>query len=248
MSVLTKVLVVLLTVFSIALSMLVVSAFAKQQNWKESNDKYIAQAALAEAKLKALAENARITEEQNQNRHQKDVEAIDELKGMRVTNEHKIFANLAQGMLLDRMERFPEAKARYEEVLKIDPNQAMALNNLAYLLAERMNNAAEALPYARQAHRLNPNDPGVLDTLGWALSKNGQWGEAAGMLLRAIELDRQNAVAMYHLALVYKAREDVDEAKRFLTSAKQAAESQGDKDLLSKIAEALKGIEGAGRQ
>lgn len=163
-----------------------------------------------------------------------------------VKEEDRVFAALAQGMLLDGLKRHSEAKVKYEEVLKINPQQSTALNNLAYLLVERMDNAAEALPYARQAYRQNPDDPGVLDTLGWTLAKNGQWGEAAGMLLRAIEIDRQNVAALYHLGLVYQARGEPEEAQQRLSAAKKAAEAQGDKGLLPKIEEALSELEKAG--
>ena len=90
MSVLTKVFVVLLTVFSIALSMLVVAAFAQQQSWKQSADDYQAAAAAANAKAGAMSENANITEQRALNRHQEDVLTINALKDKAVDNETKV--------------------------------------------------------------------------------------------------------------------------------------------------------------
>jgi tetratricopeptide (TPR) repeat protein len=174
------------------------------------------------------------------------IKVCERIAGLATNDTDAVFAAVAQGMLLDGLGRYAEAKTKYEEALQRDPEQSVALNNLAYLLTERLDHPAEALPYARRAYRRSPNDPGVLDTLGWTLAKSNQLGEAVGMLLRALEIDRRNLAATYHLGLVHELRGELEEAKERLTSAKELAEAQGDNRTLPKIIEALNRLEKRG--
>ncbi len=84
-----------------------------------------------------------------------------------------------------RMNRPEEAEAAYRAAIRAAPESAQAYNNLAMLLAETGGRADEAVRLARNALALDPANPRVLDTLGYALYKNGQPREAADVLERA---------------------------------------------------------------
>lgn len=168
-----------------------------------------------------------------------------------------IFGHLAKGMLLSGEKRYVEARKEYEEILKLNPDQPMTLNNLAYLLGERLNLPAEALPYAKKAAQLQPRDANVLDTYGWTLYLNKKYGEAAGTLLRAIEMEgdrmpdtMKNADLRYHLGLLYREQGRPEDAQAMLLAAKKLVEIQnrhvdverrGD-TLPKRIEEALKDL------
>jgi hypothetical protein len=79
-SVLTKVFVLLLTISSIALSMLVVAAFSQQQNWKASAEDWQAAALAAQAKERTMAANAAIEKQRALDMHQRDLETINTCK------------------------------------------------------------------------------------------------------------------------------------------------------------------------
>lgn len=134
------------------------------------------------------------------------------------------FAMLAQGLLLQRLEQFEEAKVKYENVIKREPDNAVALNNIAYLLTDELGKPAEAVPYAERANRLEPGNPEILDTLGWALAKTNRTGEAAGMLLRAIQVDANSVAALYHLGVVHLNKGELEDARYRLETAKMIAE------------------------
>jgi len=172
-------------------------------------------------------------------KYEEAIAASDKIIEAGATGQDLVFAHLVKGMLQSRLGRYEAAKANYEQVLKLEPEQPTALNNMAFLLAEQMNNPAEALPYARAAKKLDPANPNVLDTLGWILYLNGDVGEAAGMLLRALEVDPKNHVAMFHVGLVHERRGELDEAKYRLETARSLAEQKGEKVYLPKILEAL---------
>ncbi|MDX1378861.1 MAG: tetratricopeptide repeat protein, partial [Anaerolineales bacterium] len=64
------------------------------------------------------------------------------------------------------------------------------------------------VPAARTAVRLKPDDPIMLDVLGWLLVLDGRYNEAEGKLLEALAIDPQLASAHYHLGLLYMQRND----------------------------------------
>jgi len=152
-----------------------------------------------------------------------------------------VFAEVAEGMLLEAQSRYPEAKAKYEAALKLAPDQPVALNNIAFLLVDKMDQPAEALPYAERARRLSPSNPGVLDTYGWVLARNGRLGEALGVLLRAVDTKREDPELLFHIGKVCQLRGEVDDAKRWLEAARTAA-TKDNSPLLPRINEALQQI------
>lgn len=131
----------------------------------------------------------------------------------------RIFARMALAAFLADNKRHEEAKAEYEEILRIDPNDLIALNNLACLLVDDLNKPQEALPYAERAAKGAPRDPNVLDTLGWTLAKCNQLGRATTFLLRALEANSDNAPALYHMAHVDRLQGDDDKARERLEKA-----------------------------
>ena len=88
-------------------------------------------------------------------------------------------AHLRIGMLLDEVEEWEPAIARYRRVLALVPNQVVALNNLAYDLSMHQTGALpEALQLAQRAMAQARTDPGVADTLAWILHLMGDHVEA----------------------------------------------------------------------
>src|SRR5262249_4340139 len=73
---------------------------------------------------------------------------------------------LAAAMLYDTSGRTDEALKAYEEVLKLQPDNDVALNNLAYAKADSGTDLDQALAFAQKARQRRPNDPNVIDTLG----------------------------------------------------------------------------------
>ncbi|MCZ6698274.1 MAG: tetratricopeptide repeat protein, partial [Planctomycetota bacterium] len=136
----------------------------------------------------------------------------------------KLFAYVGLAALQESMKRYGEARENYETVLRLDPDNAFALNNLSYILSEKFDAQKESLPYAERAAKLSPRNADVLDTLGWVLFRNGRTGEAVTRLLQALDIDRKNIAAMYHLGMVYKERGEQLEARRWLNGAKNRIE------------------------
>ena len=59
----------------------------------------------------------------------------------------------------------------YDQLIKNNPNDALAYNNYAYSLVERNKDLQRALSYAKKAVKLEPENPSYLDTIAWAYYK-----------------------------------------------------------------------------
>lgn len=137
--------------------------------------------------------------------------------------------------------KFEEASDIYQQVLLEDPNNFTALNNLAYLLATNLNKPAEALQYAKSAASQNPNDPQVLDTLGWVQFLAGHHKDAEMTLRRSVRIKPFSANT-YHLAEVMIKDGQTRYATQLLDMARQFARKNADKKMLDKVNVRLKEV------
>ncbi|MFA7061767.1 MAG: XrtA/PEP-CTERM system TPR-repeat protein PrsT [Pedobacter sp.] len=129
-------------------------------------------------------------------------------------------ALFAQGALLDLTGKKKEAIVKYRMVLEKTDTYVPALNNLSYLCASGYGgNKEEALRLAISAYKHEPGNPGILDTLGFALLKNNRLEDARKVLEKATVALSKNPTVHYHLALVYKASGDKINAQRTVQKA-----------------------------
>lgn len=110
----------------------------------------------------------------------------------------------ALGEVCARLKLYAEAEKRYNQALKIVPNSALTLNNLAWLYATcddpRYRNPVLALKHAARAVQLTQGrQPDSIDTLAAALFANSRFHEAAATEAKALELDPLNAVYQENL-------------------------------------------------
>lgn len=132
------------------------------------------------------------------------------------------------------------AVARYRRVLELQPQNAAALNNLAYRIAVDQKVPAEALPLARRAAALAPQDPRVLDTLGWIHHMLGNSAEAVRLLTDAVRRAPGSAEVRLHAALALAAVGSYATAENHLNEAVRLSpemESRQDvRDLRARLA------------
>lgn len=90
------------------------------------------------------------------------------------------------------------AEKELRKLMAADPLNADALNSLGYMLADRGVRLPEAVELAERAVKIEPDNPAYLDTLGWALFKQGRTDEAASPLGRAATVLTGNSVIQDH--------------------------------------------------
>lgn len=112
-------------------------------------------------------------------------------------------ALFAIGSLHERAGRIAQAIGYYRQAIDMKEDFAPALNNLAYLYAGTREFRQEALDLALRAFQAQSEDPAILDTLGFALWRNGRLQEARKALEKTVSLLPKEPTVHYHLALVY---------------------------------------------
>jgi tetratricopeptide (TPR) repeat protein len=122
-------------------------------------------------------------------------------------------------LTLDGASRKPEAKQVYEAALKLQPDNGVVLNNLAFLMAETGGDLNDALTKATRARQLLPNSSEVSDTLGLIYLKKNQPDEAIDMFKDLVVKEPSQATYRYHLAMAYAAKGDKTRAIEQLKEA-----------------------------
>ncbi len=91
----------------------------------------------------------------------------------------------ARALLAEKVDRVDITEADLLKVLSTEPENANALNALGYTLADRTTRLKEALGYIKRAAELVPDDPAILDSLGWVSYRLGKMDEALKWLGQA---------------------------------------------------------------
>jgi tetratricopeptide (TPR) repeat protein len=108
-------------------------------------------------------------------------------------------------------------------VLEDEPDNAHALNALGYTLADNTDRYAEAEELIRRAYAQRPEDPAVIDSMGWVAYKQGRLEEAERYLRQAYEMSDQAEIAA-HLGEVLWQRGKREEARQVWNKALAAHE------------------------
>ncbi|WP_323754109.1 tetratricopeptide repeat protein [Marinobacter sp.] len=94
-------------------------------------------------------------------------------------------ARYARAMLLDARGEPEQAEQDLKAILDIEPASSITLNALGYILTERTDRLQEAQGYIERALALDPDNPAILDSMGWVLFKQGRTMEALDYLSQA---------------------------------------------------------------
>ena len=119
----------------------------------------------------------------------------------------------SRAMLAEKRNDLEQMERDLRTIIQREPDNAMALNALGYTLSDRTTRYAEAKALIQQAYDLSPDDPAVLDSLGWVNFRLGNLDEAERLLRQALERFPDQEVAA-HLGEVLWANGKQREAKK----------------------------------
>ena len=91
----------------------------------------------------------------------------------------------SRSILSERLGNLPAAEVDLRYILEQDPDNATALNALGYMLANRTNRYEESLMLITRALELSPEEPAILDSMGWIKYRLGEYEVALDYLQRA---------------------------------------------------------------
>jgi tetratricopeptide (TPR) repeat protein len=125
-------------------------------------------------------------------------------------------------MLGDRLYqagRADQAKANYRRVLQLRPDNAAALNNLAFAIADSGGDLDEALRLAQRAVRAANQKLDFADTLGWIYLKKKLHDPALHIFNDLVKKRPDNPSFQYHLGAAFAAKGDKEKARAALNTA-----------------------------
>ncbi len=108
-----------------------------------------------------------------------------------------------RGITYERTKEWPKAEADFKKALELSADQPLVLNYLGYSWIDMGQNLDEAMGMIKKAVDLRPNDGYVVDSLGWAYYRLGQYDKAVESLERAIGLRPDDPVINDHLGDAY---------------------------------------------
>ncbi|RDH81439.1 MAG: hypothetical protein DIZ80_15250 [endosymbiont of Galathealinum brachiosum] len=104
----------------------------------------------------------------------------------------------ARALTAEKLDMLDVTESDLKMVIMHEPENASALNALGYTLADRTTRLNEAREYILKAAQLLPDDPAILDSLGWVYFRLGQYEESIKWLSKAFE-NLQDAEIAAHL-------------------------------------------------
>ena len=125
-------------------------------------------------------------------------------------NEELLYAH---SLAAEKLGKLEIAERDMRRILKNDPENARTLNALGYTLADRTTRYDEALDYINRAYAQEPNDPAVIDSLGWVHYRLGNLDEARRLLQQAWDMTGNSEIGA-HLGEVMWAQGDREAARR----------------------------------
>lgn len=127
-----------------------------------------------------------------------------------------------------------KAVTEYERLIKVKPNNIVALNNLSWLYMKE-GKLAKSLEFAKLAYEQQPKIPNVVDTYGQALLKSGQKIKALAKAKEAYELSEgKNVDIALNYAEILLVNKRVAQGKALLSNinAKTALQKEKKQQLL----------------
>ncbi|MBU0995306.1 MAG: tetratricopeptide repeat protein [Proteobacteria bacterium] len=124
--------------------------------------------------------------------------------------------------IYEKSGEYPKAKNTYEKALAENSELWLAANNLAFLLTEHPeadSDFEKALKLAKQAYQKQPENPTVLDTIGWAYYKLNNLTQADNYLTKALSTDPENQAINYHMAMILIKQGKLNDAREKLETA-----------------------------
>jgi Flp pilus assembly protein TadD len=139
-----------------------------------------------------------------------------------------------QAVLLLGFGEMSKARTAFEQLVRDDPSDAVALNNLSWLVVKE--DSRRALSLAQRAVKAYPLSANFLDTLGSMQMTRSDFSGAVASLRKAHDLDPDNPEFAYHLALALQASGEAGQSQALLQALVRRggfSELDGAKNLLA---------------
>jgi len=165
--------------------------------------------------------------------------AVDAFEKSVKINANGVPAHRGLGQAYVLLGQNDRAEESYRRALRLDGNDVVSLNDLAWILVEIREKPDEALPLAVKAGRLAPQSGSVVDTLGWIHYRRQSYAEAEKLLLQAVERTPSSGLARYHLGMTYAKLGRKTDAVTALRRAAQLDPKLADREKIGQLIKEL---------
>jgi Flp pilus assembly protein TadD len=142
-----------------------------------------------------------------------------------------------QGDVATARKDYSLAAQHYRQALDIQPNNALVLNNLAWVSGELK--APKAIEYAEKANQLAPGQPQFMDTLAMLLAQKGETKRAIDLLRNAMNAAPNAASIQLNLAKVLISAGEKKEARKELEALAKLGDKFSGQPEVAKLLQAL---------
>jgi tetratricopeptide (TPR) repeat protein len=139
----------------------------------------------------------------------------------------------------ERSNDLTKAEATYKELLAKNPDNIAALNNLAYLYADKLGQADKALPLIERALQQRSDSANLLDTYAWVLVQLGQLDRAKTFMQQVISQGQPGPDALYHMGYLLEKTEDPAGAEEYYRQAYEMIRATPDHPLQKPLQQAM---------
>jgi tetratricopeptide (TPR) repeat protein len=143
------------------------------------------------------------------------------------------------GLLLEKNGMTDKAIVIMQQVLELQPDHAEALNYIGYTWVEKNMHLKKALEYILRANTLKPDNGFIIDSLGWAYYRLGDFQQAAKELERSLELIQDDPHIYDHLGDTYRSLKRFSEAKEVYQKAYEMFKDEKEKAIIKQKIDAL---------
>lgn len=140
-----------------------------------------------------------------------------------------------RAMAAEKINRLDSLENDLRRLIQLKPDYAHAYNALGYTLADRTTRIQEAIELLEKALKLEPDDPFILDSMGWALFKAKRYGEAVDYLRRAHGAKPDPEIAAHYGEALWM-KGDKEEARKIW---KHGLQTHPDNESLRDVASRL---------
>jgi len=141
----------------------------------------------------------------------------------------------ARVLLFDSLGDKAESEQDLKQIIRMHPEDSRALNHLGYMLADQTDRYQEALELIERAIAISPDDPAIIDSLGWAQFKLGRYEEALTNLRRAYAVFPDAEVASHVGEVLWMMGREQEAVEVW----RGALENQPDSDLIKEVVDRL---------
>ncbi len=131
-------------------------------------------------------------------------QALDKAEQLSSKQDDKEYVWFLRGSTFERQKRYADAEVQFKKVIASDPQHAMALNYLGYMLADQNMKLDEALGYIKRAVDIDPTNGAYLDSIGWAYFRLGKYEMAEENLVKASQKINTDPTVHDHLGDLYQ--------------------------------------------